>query len=64
MTGGGFAIGGINIPWQMPTGWVERSQSHIIVTINYRLGIFGFPYARGLSGEAFSQNLGILGPIA
>lgn len=60
MTGGGFAIGGINIPWQMPTGWVERSQSHIIVTINYRLGIFGFPHARGLSGEAFSQNLGIL----
>ncbi|KAK0385452.1 hypothetical protein NLU13_7928 [Sarocladium strictum] len=60
MTGGGFALGGIDIPWQMPTGWVERSQSHIVVTINYRLGIFGFPNARGLAGEDFSQNLGIL----
>ncbi|KAH8180265.1 carboxylesterase family protein [Sarocladium implicatum] len=60
MTGGGFTLGGVNIPWQMPTGWVERSQSHIIVTINYRLGIFGFPLARGLSGKDFSQNLGIL----
>ncbi|KAI1144983.1 Alpha/Beta hydrolase protein [Nemania diffusa] len=58
MTGGGLSIGGIDIPWQMPTAWVERSQSHIVVTINYRLNIFGFPNARGLAdGE---QNLGIL----
>lgn len=58
MTGGGFIIGGIDIPWQMPTSWVERSKSHIIVTINYRVNIFGFPNARGLKdGE---QNLGIL----
>ncbi|KAL2203371.1 alpha/beta-hydrolase [Sarocladium strictum] len=60
MTGGGFALGGIDIPWQMPTNWVERSQSHIVVTINYRLGIFGFPNARGLANEDFSQNLAIL----
>jgi len=58
MTGGGFGIGGIDIPWQMPPSWVERSQSHIVVTINYRLTIFGFPYARGLSNG--QQNLGIL----
>jgi carboxylesterase type B len=58
MTGGGFAIGGIDIPWQMPTSWVERSQSHIVVTINYRLNIFGFPNARGLADA--DQNLGIL----
>lgn len=58
MTGGGFIIGGIDIPWQMPTSWVERSQSHIVVTINYRLDIFGFPYARGLANG--HQNLGIL----
>jgi carboxylesterase type B len=58
MTGGGFIIGGVDIPWQMPTSWVERSQSHIVVTINYRLDIFGFPYARGLANG--NQNLGIL----
>ncbi|TQN70329.1 Lipase 1 [Colletotrichum shisoi] len=58
MTGGGFVIGGIDLPWQIPTSWVERSQSAIIVTINYRVNIFGFPNARGLAdGE---QNLSIL----
>ncbi|KAI1850280.1 hypothetical protein JX266_004138 [Neoarthrinium moseri] len=58
MTGGGFVIGGVDIPWQLPPSWVERSQSHIVVTINYRLNIFGFPNARGLEGG--DQNLGIL----
>jgi acetylcholinesterase len=58
MTGGGFVIGGVDIPWQLPTSWVERSQSHIVVTINYRLNIFGFPNARGLADG--HQNLGIL----
>ncbi|KAL0934394.1 chlorogenic acid esterase precursor [Colletotrichum truncatum] len=58
MTGGGFVMGGVDFPWQIPTSWVERSQSAIIVTINYRVSIFGFPNARGLAdGE---QNLGIL----
>ncbi|EXJ74859.1 uncharacterized protein A1O5_01555 [Cladophialophora psammophila CBS 110553] len=56
MTGGGFIIGGINIPYQLPHHWVQRTQSHIVVSINYRLGIMGFPNARGLN----SQNLGIL----
>ena len=58
MTGGGNIIGGVSIPWQLPDSWVERSQSHIVVTINYRLSIFGFPRARGLADE--DQNLGIL----
>ena len=58
MTGGGFILGGVDIPWQLPTSWVERSQSHIVVTINYRLNIFGFPRARGVA--AGEQNLGIL----
>ncbi|KAJ7811211.1 Alpha/Beta hydrolase protein [Mycena olivaceomarginata] len=58
MTGGGFVIGGVDIPWQLPPSWVERSQSHIVVTINYRLDIFGFPNARGLADG--HQNLGIL----
>ncbi|KAH8712285.1 Alpha/Beta hydrolase protein [Phaeosphaeriaceae sp. PMI808] len=59
MTGGGFIMGGIDIPWQMPTSWVERSQSHIVVTINYRLSILGFPHARGIPNNG-NQNLGIL----
>jgi acetylcholinesterase len=58
MTGGGFIMGGIDIPWQIPTSWVERSRSHIVVTINYRLSIFGSPHARGLAGS--HQNFGIL----
>ncbi|KAJ7251171.1 Alpha/Beta hydrolase protein [Mycena haematopus] len=56
MTGGGLQTGGVNIEWQLPPSWVERSQEHIVVTINYRLNIFGFPNARGLT----DQNLGIL----
>ncbi|KAJ7116641.1 Alpha/Beta hydrolase protein [Mycena epipterygia] len=58
MTRGGFVIGGVDIPWQLPPSWVERSQSHIVVTINYRVNIFGFPNARGLADG--HQNLGIL----
>lgn len=41
MTGGAFLTGGINIPVQIPSHWVERTQSHIVVTINYRVNIFG-----------------------
>lgn len=58
MTGGGFVIGGIDLPWQIPTSWVERSQDAIVVSINYRINIFGFPRARGLNST--QQNLGIL----
>ncbi|KAF4972239.1 hypothetical protein FSARC_1136 [Fusarium sarcochroum] len=58
MTGGGFVMGGVDLPWQNPESWVERSQSHIVVSVNYRVGIFGFPNARGLL--AGQQNLGIL----
>lgn len=58
MTGGGLIMGGIDIPWQIPVSWVERSQSHIMVTINYRVDIFGFPSAPGLPEEHL--NLGIL----
>jgi carboxylesterase type B len=56
MTGGGFNNGGIAIPYQLPHNWVQRTQSHIVVTINYRVGIMGFPSAANLT----SQNLGIL----
>ncbi|KAF2759529.1 alpha/beta-hydrolase [Pseudovirgaria hyperparasitica] len=57
MTGGSFLTGGVNIPYQLPHHWVERTGAHIVVTIKcYRLNIFGFPNAAGLD----DQNLGIL----
>ncbi|KUJ12216.1 carboxylesterase, type B [Mollisia scopiformis] len=51
LTGGGDVTGGINIPTQMPANWVHRSQSHIVVKMNYRVNIFGYPNARGLNGN-------------
>lgn len=53
MTGGGDVTGGVNIPTQLPSEWVHRSQSHIVVTINYRVNIFSFPNARGLNQTNF-----------
>lgn len=44
VTGGGGITGGINIPSQLPSAWVSRSQEHIVVTINYRVNIFGSKY--------------------
>lgn len=41
---------------QRPQSWVNRTQAHIVVTINYRVNIFGFPNAAALD----SPNLGIL----
>lgn len=41
VTGGGGETGGIGVPSQLPSQWVSRSQEHIVVTINYRLNIFG-----------------------
>ena len=55
-TGGGDVTGGINIPTQMPANWVHRSQKHIVVTINYRVNIFGFPNARGLNDTNFANQ--------
>lgn len=57
MTGGGFSTGGIQIPGQIPAPWVNRTQAHIVVTINYRVNIFGFPNSAG-SNE--TPNVGIL----
>ncbi|KAK3216501.1 hypothetical protein GRF29_8g3415928 [Pseudopithomyces chartarum] len=56
LPGGGFTTGGIDSGYYDPAAWIERSQSHIVVTINYRLNIFAFPNAPGLE----EQNLGIL----
>ncbi|KAF4554462.1 Carboxylesterase-like protein 1 [Elsinoe fawcettii] len=54
--GGGFVEGGTSVPYQIPANWVQRSQSHIVVGIQYRLGVFGFPSAAGLD----RQNPGLL----
>jgi carboxylesterase type B len=48
MTGGGFKTGGIDEAGQIPAPWVNRTQEHIVVTINYRVNIFGYPNAAGL----------------
>jgi acetylcholinesterase len=52
---GGMVTGGVDIPVQLPAQWVSRSQSHIVVTINYRVNIMGFPNAAALE----TQNLGL-----
>lgn len=54
--GGGFSTGGEDVPYQIPTQWVNRSPNHIVVSFNYRLNVFGFPGAKGLE----DQNLGLL----
>ncbi|KAI0404700.1 carboxylesterase [Xylaria palmicola] len=54
--GGSFRGGGLDAPYYNPAGWVNRSQQHIMVAVNYRVNIFGFPNAAGLA----TQNLGIL----
>ncbi|OMP84398.1 Para-nitrobenzyl esterase [Diplodia seriata] len=54
--GGAFQVGGEDVPYQNPAQWVQRTRSHIVVSFNYRLNIFGFPVAAGLE----RQNLGFL----
>lgn len=74
LTGGGDVTGGVDIPTQLPANWVHRSQSHIVVTTNYRVNIFSYPNARGLNGstnfalqdqrmavEWVSENIGAFG---
>lgn len=54
--GGGFVQGGTSSLYFNPKSWVERTREHIVVTVNYRTNIFGFPNAPGL----IEQNLGLL----
>ncbi|KAK7966690.1 Alpha/Beta hydrolase protein [Apiospora aurea] len=54
--GGSFVTGGVEVPYQDPAGFVNRTQKHIVVTANWRVNLFGFPNAAGLE----HQNLGIL----
>ncbi|KAJ5666820.1 hypothetical protein N7462_011229 [Penicillium macrosclerotiorum] len=54
VTGGGGITGGIEIPSQLPANWVSRSQQHIVVTINYRVNIFGNPKSRALKDTSLT----------
>ncbi|KAL4896935.1 Alpha/Beta hydrolase protein [Aspergillus ambiguus] len=54
VTGGHGLTGGIDIPSQLPPQWVSRSQEHIVVTINYRVNIFGNPKSRALKETSLS----------
>ncbi|KAH8672772.1 carboxylesterase-like protein [Tricladium varicosporioides] len=56
--GGGMNVGGIQTQYQLPMKWVERTRDHIVVQINYRLNIFGFPNSAGLDPSGL--NLGIM----
>ncbi|KAF4958375.1 hypothetical protein FGADI_2541 [Fusarium gaditjirri] len=58
--GGGYMIGGINVPYQLAQPWVQRSQKHIVVQVQYRLNIFGLPNAAGLVEEGKNLNLALL----
>jgi carboxylesterase type B len=56
--GGAFLLGGTDVPYQLPQQWIQRTQSHIVVSFNHRDNIFGFPNAAGLQLE--EQNVGLL----
>lgn len=53
--GGGFTGGGADSLYKIPDKWIERTQSHIVITMNYRLNVFGFPNAQDAH-----ENLGLL----
>ncbi|KAL8302963.1 hypothetical protein RB597_005372 [Gaeumannomyces tritici] len=59
--GGSYTVGGIDIPYQNPAPWVARSGAHIAVVAQYRLGVYGYPNAAGLAGDADgANNAGVL----
>ncbi|KAI0547056.1 Alpha/Beta hydrolase protein [Xylaria curta] len=64
--GGGFSFGGTDVPYQLSPSWVERSQAHIVVQVQYRLNLLGQPNAAGLtkpyssSGSNENLNFGLL----
>ncbi|KAF4464148.1 triacylglycerol lipase v precursor [Fusarium albosuccineum] len=58
--GGGWSFGGTNVPYQLSPNWVQRSQKHIVVQIQYRLNLLGLPNAAGLAEQGKNLNLPIL----
>lgn len=62
--GGGFTSGAGSIPWYSGVG-LAANDDVVVVSINYRLGAFGFLHLAAL-GEAFagSGNAGLLDQVA
>ncbi|KAJ5648186.1 hypothetical protein N7490_004558 [Penicillium lividum] len=54
--GGEGVSGGTDVLAWYPGPWVGRSQEHIVVAVQYRVSVFGFPASRALK----DQNLDIL----
>jgi para-nitrobenzyl esterase len=63
--GGAFVTGSGSTPWYDGTSFAARGDV-VCVTINYRLGAFGFLHLADLGGEAYasSGNLGLLDQVA
>ncbi|KAI6771474.1 hypothetical protein HG531_009099 [Fusarium graminearum] len=53
--GGGFTGGGADSLYKIPDKWIQKTQAHIVVTMNYRVNVFGFPNAKDAH-----QNAGLL----
>ncbi|KAB8274055.1 Alpha/Beta hydrolase protein [Aspergillus minisclerotigenes] len=58
--GGGFYEGGLVTNGFNPSAWIQRTQGHIVVAVNYRTNIFGFPNSAGLAATGQNLNLGLL----
>ncbi|KAI5846793.1 carboxylesterase family protein [Tricharina praecox] len=56
--GGGFVLGGSDTPLFNGTNMVQNQDGIILVTINYRLNVFGFPATPALKAD--QQNPGLL----
>lgn len=63
--GGSFVSGSGSADWYDGTSFAEQGDV-VVVTINYRLGVFGFLHLGELSGEEYasSGNCGILDQVA
>ncbi|EKG11389.1 Carboxylesterase type B [Macrophomina phaseolina MS6] len=55
--GGGFTGGGSASPYKYGTRIVKDHQDVIVVALNYRVNIFGFPNSAALGGEHLNPGL-------
>ncbi|ARA98532.1 carboxylesterase/lipase family protein [Geobacillus thermodenitrificans] len=63
--GGAFLFGSGSFPWYDGTAFAKHGDV-VVVTINYRMSVFGFLYLGDAFGETYAQagNLGILDQVA
>src|SRR6185295_8778685 len=63
--GGAYIFGSGRVPWYDGTHFVQHGDA-VVVTVNYRLGAFGFLHLADLFGSAYegSGNAGILDQVA